>query len=86
MRVKIYDTHVRTDDSYYHFDVVVENATQQEVENYAKEYLDKINVKEGEISQKRCEFCHEEIAEQKAIDEIMKKGYFIIPMQGCPQF
>lgn len=85
MKVQIFDTHVHTDDSYYHFDVVVVDKTQEEVEAYAKAYLKKIGVDFGKISQNRCLFCHEEIADEKMIQAIEAHGHYIIPMQGCPQ-
>ena len=85
MNVKIYDTHVNTKDAYYHFDVVVKDATQVEVESYAKAYLEAIGVEDAQITQERCQFCHEELANKGAIDAIENKGYCIIPMQGCPK-
>jgi len=85
MKVNVYDTHVHTKDSYYHFDVVVENKTQEEVEAYAKKYLKEIGVEFASISQNRCQFCHEEMANEKMIESIEKNGYYIIPMQGCPK-
>jgi len=85
MKVQIYDTHVNTNDTYYHFDVVVVDKTQKEVEVYAKEYLKKIGVDFGKIFQNRCNFCHEEIASETMIKAIKTHGYYIIPMQGCPK-
>jgi len=83
MKVKIYDTHVNTKDDYYHFDVVVIDKTQEEVEEYAKAYLIEIGVEFINITQNRCLFCHEEVAEESILKEIENKGYYIIPMQGC---
>ncbi|PHS30475.1 MAG: hypothetical protein COA92_09605 [Sulfurovum sp.] len=85
MKVRFYDTHVNTKDAYYHFDVVVEEATQKEVEHYAQVYLEAIGVQEVKIIQERCQYCHEELGNQGAIDAIEAKGYYIIPMQGCPK-
>lgn len=85
MKVKVYDTHVNTIDAYYHFDVVVQDAKQVEVEKYAKEYLEAIGVEAVTIQQERCQFCHEELASKGVIDAIERKGYYIIPMQGCPK-
>jgi len=85
MKVKVYDTHVNTKDAYYHFDVVVKNASQIDVEKYAKKYLNDIGIEDAEITQERCQFCHEELANQGAIDAIGAQGYYIIPMQGCPK-
>ena len=85
MKVKIYDTHVSTKDAYYHFDVVVLEKTQEEVEAYAKAYLEEIGVEFTSIVQNRCLFCHEEMADKMVIESIGKHGYYIIPMQGCPK-
>ncbi len=85
MKVKVYDTHVNTKNAYYHFDVVVQDATQDEVEAYAKKYLEDIGVEDTEITQERCYFCHEELANQDVIGTIAYRGYYIIPMQGCPK-
>jgi len=38
VKVKIYDTHVNTKNAYYHFDVLVSEKRQEEVEAYAKIY------------------------------------------------
>lgn len=83
MKVKIYDTHVNTQDTYYHFDMVVENSTQNDVEKYAQDYLKAIRVKQAEMVQERCQYCHDELANQGAVDAIENRGYYIIPMQGC---
>ena len=85
MKVKIYDTHVNSKNAYYHFDVVVKNATQDEVESYAKAYLKAIGVEDAQIVQERCQFCHEELADQDTINSIENNGYYIILMQGCPK-
>ena len=85
MNVKIYDVHANTQDGYYHFDVVIKDATQAEVESYAKAYLKTIGVKNAQITQEHCQFCHEESANQEIMDAIENKGHYIIPMQGCPK-
>lgn len=85
MKVKIYDTHVHTATNYYHFDVVIKEATQAEVEAYAQEYLAKIGVDFNIITQNRCLFCHEEVADLLVVENIEKYGYHIIPMKGCPK-
>lgn len=85
MQVKIFDTHVKTiDDRYYHFDVVVTDKSQQEVEDFAKQYLSSIGVEHTEIVQNSCKFCHNEVASKDMQDEIDQNEFYIIPMQGCP--
>ena len=84
MKVKIYDTHVHTSNgNYYHFDVVVKEATQEEVQMYAMKYLSSLGVTDYDIKQKRCLYCHEEILDENLHDTIIKDKHFIIPMEGC---
>lgn len=85
MKVKIYDTHVNTKNAYYHFDVLVSEKRQEEVEAYAKIYLEEIGVTFENITQNRCLFCHEEVADEEVIQNIKNNGYHIIPMEGCPK-
>ena len=83
MKVKVFDTHVKTKDGkYYHFDVLVENSTKEKVELYALEFLDSIGIKHTNIEQKACDLCHMELAELKTAKEIENKGYSIIKMEG----
>lgn len=85
MKTHVYDTHVKTQNGdYYHFDVLVSDKTQKNVESYAKHYLSSIGVDEAEVSQNACHFCHSELAKSEIKAIIEKDGFYIIPMQGCP--
>ncbi len=83
MKVQVFDTHVRTkENKYYHFDVLVENASKDEVIVYVKEFLDSIGIQNANIKQKICEFCHVESAPLEVQKEIKKCNYYILKMEG----
>ncbi len=86
MKVHIYDTHVTTSNgNYYHFDVLVSDETISRATEFAQQYIKKLGLLEAEIDQKKCNFCHSEMANPTVQDEILNSGYYIIPMQGCPK-
>jgi len=86
MKVHIFDTHVTTaNGNYYHFDVLVSDETAGRATEYAERYMKQLGLSEAEVDQKRCDFCHSEMANPEVQEEILRSGYYIIPMQGCPQ-
>ena len=86
MKVHVFDTHVTTaSGNYYHFDVLVSDETAGRATEYAEMYMKKLGLIDTEIKQKRCDFCHSELANPTVQDAILAHGYYIVPMQGCPQ-
>jgi hypothetical protein len=86
MKVHVYDTHIRTSKgNYYHFDVLVSDETMHQAIEFAQKYIKKLGLSEAEIKQNNCDFCHSEMANPDVQNEILKNGYYIIPMQGCPK-
>jgi len=85
MKVHVFDTHVSTaNGNYYHFDVLVSDDTANQATEFAERYIKQLGLSETQISQKRCNFCHSEMANPEVQEEILKHGYYIIPLQGCP--
>ena len=85
MQVHVFDTHVNTSNGHYcHFDVLVDDNNVDSVKQYAQDYLSSIGIQAEEVNQNRCVFCHSEVASEPVLNHIKQHGYFIIPMQGCP--
>ena len=85
MKVHIFDTHVKTaNGNYYHFDVLVSDATKTQATAFAQHYLDSIGVNDADIKQQAFDFCHSEMANPVVQQQIEATGYYIIPMEGCP--
>ncbi|WP_448567678.1 DUF2024 family protein [Thalassotalea ganghwensis] len=86
LKVHVFDTHVTTQcGNYYHFDVLVSDQNVKRATEFAERYMQQIGLADAEVVQKRCNFCHSETANHEVQKEIIKTGYYIIPMQGCPK-
>jgi len=86
MKAHIFDTHVKTaNGNYYHFDVLVSDATKTQATEFAQHYLGSMGVVDADIEQQACQFCHSEMASPLVQQQIAANGYYIIPMQGCPK-
>ncbi|MES2817675.1 MAG: DUF2024 family protein [Pseudomonadota bacterium] len=84
MKVNVFDTHVRTlDGRYLHFDVLIEGNDQARATRYARDWMAERGVRDADIEQSRCQFCHSEPANPEIAAAIIDQGYFIIPLQGC---
>jgi hypothetical protein len=82
MFVKVFDTHVRTQDGrYLHFDVLTDRDAEL-AKSYARQFLMDKGVHDEDISQSQCQFCHSEPANPQVVAAINDKGYFIITLQG----
>lgn len=79
MNIHIYDTHVRTvSGEYIHFDVLVNDENINQVKQYAESYLASLGISIDNISQSRCNFCHSEVANPEAQQNILAQGHSII--------
>lgn len=86
MKIAVWDTYVKREDGrQMHFDILVPTSTKDEndVFSYGLEFLKTKPFQSGKISAKECRFCHIEKASSKMIDEIQKKGFYIIEMENC---
>ena len=86
MKVAIWDTYVhREDGNVMHFDILVPDHLKNEKEIFAfgKEYLKTKPFATANLSAKECRFCHMETAPKMVVEEISKKGYYIIEMENC---
>jgi len=86
MKIDIYDTYANTEDGkVIHFDVVVENGTSKEkAYEYALVFINSAKLNGVTLKQNKCNFCHSENADQESINLIKNNGFYIIPMEGCP--
>lgn len=83
MQVRVYDTHVRTQDGrYLHFDVLVEPADADQAPAYALRWLEARGIRAQDIQQSRCDFCHSEFASPPVEEALRQQGYAIIELQG----
>jgi hypothetical protein len=84
--VNVWDTYVtKKDGCIMHFDIIapVEVTDTTTIYEYGKEYL-RTKGQEGQpLSSKQCRLCHIGNLRPAWEEEIDKKGYFIIEMEGC---
>ncbi len=86
MRISVWDTYVRREDGLVmHFDILVPSTMDNEniVFSYGKAYLADKPFDTHGLTSKECKFCHMEQATQEVMDEINKKGYYIVEMENC---
>jgi len=86
MKVSVWDTYVKRQDGLLmHFDIVVPSTevNKTKIFNFGTIYLQQKAFKTGKLSTKECTFCHIENATQSIINEIQKKGFYIIEMENC---
>jgi len=86
LKVAVYDTYVRRKQGgIMHFDILVD-AREQDIEKihaYGREYLSTKGQAGQPLTAKECRFCHIENAKGPIEAAILKKGYYIIEMEGC---
>jgi len=89
MEIEIHDTWVKGKKGMMHFDVAIEHKKDENDNKLAvasaKKYLRSVGEKTAKITSKECKFCHTQSSEEKLKKDIEKKGYSIIPMDGCPE-
>jgi hypothetical protein len=85
MQCAVYDTYVeKKDGKTMHFDVIVEENTQQEKAiEYGKQYLESMGQGGQRMTQEECQFCHIQEAQPLVERDITSRGYYIQKMEGC---
>jgi hypothetical protein len=85
MQCAVYDTYVeKKDGKTMHFDVIVEENTQQEKAiEYGKQYLESAGQGGQRMTQEECQFCHIQEAQPAVERDITSRGYYIQKMEGC---
>ncbi|WP_422859054.1 DUF2024 family protein [Flagellimonas sp. S174] len=86
MKVSVWDTYVnRNDGIVMHFDILVPiTVTEEEtIFRFGKKYLDTKPFSTGELSAKKCRFCHIEHATEEMVTSIENEGFTIIEMENC---
>lgn len=86
LKVAVYDTYVpKKQGGIMHFDILVD-ANERDLEKiyaYGREYLASKGQAGQPLTAKECRFCHVENAKGPIEAAILKKGYYIIEMEGC---
>lgn len=82
----VYDTHVRREDgAKMHFDIVVPDGTPHlTVLQYGMEYLKSVGKEKLPLTTENCEFCHKEQPNPATSEAILRHGYHIYKLEGCP--
>jgi len=86
MEVAVWDTYVkRKDGNIMHFDIIAPTSIKDanNIYQYGRLYLKEKKQDGLLISAKECRFCHIEKATEEMEVSIIKKGYYIIEMEGC---
>ncbi|MEP2771431.1 MAG: DUF2024 family protein [Fulvivirga sp.] len=85
MKVSVFDTYVKKPSGgMMHFDIIVpENTPVDKVFEFGKNYLEIKGVGSEALQTQLCNFCHVEHLQEHMAEDIDKKGYYILEMQGC---
>lgn len=84
MTIKVYDTHVRTQDGrYLHFDVLIDRIDQEFAQACAQRFLAEQGIEDQDITLSECRFCHVEPGNPEIDEAIARQGFFILKLQGC---
>ncbi|WP_434558563.1 DUF2024 family protein [Pseudomonas sp. Z4-20] len=84
MTIKVYDTHVRTQDGrYLHFDVLIDRNDLEFAQSCARRFLAEQGIEDKDMTLNDCRFCHVEPSNPKIVETIAKQGFFILKLQGC---
>lgn len=86
MKIDVYDTYATSKTGKtIHFDVFLPNGGSKETAvQYARAFLESIGEAADALKFERCSFCHSEPAPPVVEAEIVKSGYYILQMEGCP--
>lgn len=86
MKAEVYDTYVTKEDgSLMHFDIVVPTETTYEaVLSFGETYLAEVGQAGKLMESSHCRFCHIEEASAEMVAAFTARGFFIVPMEGCP--
>ena len=85
MEVFVYDTYVEAADGHtMHFDVITKEQNHEKAIEYAKQWLSTVGEGDSKVSTKECQFCHSQGAPEPGEEEIVKNGFFIQKVEGCP--
>jgi hypothetical protein len=86
MKVSVFDTYViKKDGTTMHFDILVPENEKDElkIQFYGHAYLEEKGQGGQVLTSKECRFCHIEQASDKVLEDIRKRGYSIVEMEGC---
>jgi hypothetical protein len=86
MKVAVWDTYVkRSNGLIMHFDIIVPSnlTSESKILNFGNDYLKSKSFKTGKLSSEECTFCHIENVDNSIVEEIQKKGFYIIEMENC---
>lgn len=85
-KVNVWDTYVtKKNGEIMHFDIIapVEVNDTSIIYDYGKLYLKSKNQEGQTLTSNQCRLCHIEHLRLEWEEEIIKKGFFIIEMEGC---
>ncbi|MCB0718850.1 MAG: DUF2024 family protein [Bacteroidetes bacterium] len=91
MKIAVWDTYVprkmrsgESEPTIMHFDILVPTDTGfDRVQQFGRIFLAEKGESDQPISATECRFCHVESASQAVVNEIQRRGFSIIEMQGC---
>jgi len=86
MEIDVYDSFAISRKGYIiHFDVLVEKGTtKNKAFEYGRLWMVEIGENEIGLNQDRCNYCHSKQANKDIQKAILKKGYYILQLEGCP--
>lgn len=68
-----------------HFDILVPDSVDdsEKVFEYGRAYLKRKSIVSGDLSSEACKFCHLEEASEAVVEEIKKRGFYIVELKNC---
>ena len=85
-KVNVWDTYVtKKDGKVMHFDILapIEVQDPSKIYEYGLQYLKSKDQESQTLTSEQCRLCHVENIRPSWEDDIKKKGYYIIEMEGC---
>jgi len=85
MEIDVYDTFASSKKgNKIHFDVLLpSDGNKYDAPKYAMAFLEKIG--EAPEALDSCKFCHSEKANAEFEKQLNSDGYYIVPIDGCPE-
>ncbi|MCE2595055.1 DUF2024 family protein [Motilimonas cestriensis] len=85
MKLHVFDTFAYSPSGkIIHFDVLIPEKNELQAQQYALQWLASIGEPEATIKPSGCLFCHTSASLPQFADDVLKTGFAIYKLEGCP--
>jgi len=86
MEIEVYDTYATSEKGIkIHFDIMLPiGVNERNASSYAQDFINKIAKSTDSNKLDSCKFCHNEEATTNVSEKVEKDGYYIVPIENCP--